>query len=66
MTQVIINGESKTVNAKNIVELLNAFDYQSEKVAVAINGEFVPRSNYESQNLNENDSIEVLSAVQGG
>ena len=66
MTQVIINGESKTVNTKNIVELLNAFDYQSEKVAVAINGEFVPRSNYESQNLNENDSIEVLSAVQGG
>ena len=66
MTQIILNGESKTVDAKNIVELLNTFDYQSDKVAVAINGEFVPRSNYESQNLNENDSIEVLSAVQGG
>jgi sulfur carrier protein len=35
-------------------------------VAVAVNGEVVPRAAWESTPLAEGDDVEVLTAVQGG
>jgi len=35
-------------------------------VAVAVNGEVVSRSAWESTPLSESDLVEVLTAVQGG
>jgi sulfur carrier protein len=35
-------------------------------VAVAINGEVVPRARWESQTLPEEARVEVLAAMQGG
>lgn len=64
--RVIINGDTKTINEQSIAELLAELNYVCEKVAVAVNGEFIPRSNYNKNIIKENDIIDILSAVQGG
>lgn len=66
MKTLLVNGEQKNLSAETVAELLEQLDYLSDKVAVAINGEFVPRSQYSTQTLQVSDSLEVLSAVQGG
>ena len=66
---VVLNGQSIELNldeSMSVMDLLSFKDFDPKKVAVAINGDFVPRSNYESVLIVENDEIEVLSAVQGG
>ncbi len=66
---VVLNGQSIELNLENsmtVNSLLSFKDFDPKKVAVAINGDFVPRSKYESVLIVENDEIEVLSAVQGG
>jgi sulfur carrier protein len=35
-------------------------------IAVAVNGDVVPRSMWDVQNLNDGDAVEILTAVQGG
>jgi sulfur carrier protein len=39
---------------------------QQRGVAVAINGEVVPRSAWAGQSLRDGDRVEVLTAAQGG
>ena len=39
---------------------------ENDKVAVAINSEFVSRSQWPNKIIQENDQLDVLSAVQGG
>ncbi|MFC3034104.1 sulfur carrier protein ThiS [Pseudoalteromonas fenneropenaei] len=48
-----------------LAALLNA---QAAKppYAVALNGEFIPRSQLADKTLQDGDSIEVLSPIQGG
>lgn len=41
-------------------------DWQQQKCAVAINGEFVPRARYDTVTLKNGDTIDVVSAVGGG
>ena len=49
-------------------ELLRIVGVTSETkgVAVALNGEVVPRSAWASARVQENDSVEIVYAVQGG
>ena len=61
-----INGEAGFLAAAcSIADALSEWGYGNEMVAVALNGEFVPRSNW-SQLLSENDSVEIVTAVEGG
>ncbi len=47
-------------------ELLDQQGYQTQKIAIAINGEFVPRSQYSDTAVNDGDEIDVIQAVGGG
>jgi sulfur carrier protein len=40
--------------------------FDSAKVAIAVNEDFVPRSQYESYCLENGDQVDVLAPVQGG
>lgn len=37
-----------------------------KKFAVAINGDFIPRTKYETTQLNPDDQVDVVQAVGGG
>lgn len=65
--QLMINGESNLVpHAITISELLTQLGYESGFIAVAVNDEFVPKSEHATFTLSENATIDVVAPMQGG
>jgi sulfur carrier protein len=67
--RIVLNGEVREVEAEarvaDAVALAGAPDID-RGVAVAVEGEVVPRGEWERRVLAEGDAIEVVHAVQGG
>ena len=62
-----VNGEQSPVAAPiTVAELLRAIDAPERGVAVAVDAEVVPRSEWDTHELADGQSVEVLTAVQGG
>ena len=67
--QVMINGESETINEKDvsISRLLAIKQVESpDMVSVQLNGKIVARQQYDQQLLAENDELEFLYFMGGG
>ena len=62
---ITINGELLTIKSAALVDVLQNFGAKAP-FAVALNGEFIPQSLHASTTINEGDSIELLSPIQGG
>ncbi|MDQ0367145.1 sulfur carrier protein ThiS [Catenuloplanes indicus] len=63
--RVTVNGDERDLTgtvADAVAELTGAH----RGVAVAVNGEVVPRGRWAETPLSDGDRIEVLSAAQGG
>lgn len=60
------NIQKQLVDACVLSEALEQWGYITKQIAVAINGEFVPRSRYGKQVLAESDCIDIVSPIQGG
>jgi sulfur carrier protein len=66
---VILNGEPQALPRGATVDDAVAASGAPESrhgVAVAVEGEVVPRSEWETTSLQEGQRVEVLQAVQGG
>ena len=67
--QIEVNGERLALDppatVASLVERLSA-SAQGRGVAVAVDGEVVPRSAWPSTELAEGQRVEVVGAVQGG
>ena len=63
---VKINGELFDVAGISVKAYLLDCGYDLMRVAVELNGEILPKSQYENTYLNDNDSVEVVSFVGGG
>ncbi len=65
--RLLVNGESRDVtddiDVRALVETVGA---NPEGVAVAVNGEVVPRGQHREHRLREGDRVEVIRAVGGG
>ncbi len=63
-----VNGEPATVAADAIPGLLRELGYDPEQqgVAVAVNAEVVPRSQWAESKIAAGDRIEIVGAKQGG
>jgi sulfur carrier protein len=67
MTDIIINGEPRTVeDGTTLAELLTQLGAPDRGVAVAVDATVVPRGEWEDVVVEEGERIEVLTAVQGG
>ena len=67
MAHLSVNGEVMQVERDCALAVALAhWGYSELEIAVAINGEFVPRSTYASRQLADGDAVDVLSPVQGG
>jgi len=65
--QIVVNGEMKTIRqATNVEELLKELGYERESVAVASDGNFLPKQQYRTLVLKDNMELEVLVPMQGG
>ncbi|CAA0091022.1 sulfur carrier protein ThiS [Zhongshania aliphaticivorans] len=64
---VSVNNESKDcASDQPLARLLTVWGFDAEKVAIAVNEDFVPRSQYEHYCLEDGDKVDVLAPVQGG
>lgn len=65
--ELSVNNESKSLASKTLLnDALQAWGYGDSKIAVAINGEFVPRSTYAERELVNGDQIDIVKPVGGG
>ena len=64
---ITINGENfENCVGKTIAQQLLECDYDMKRVAVELNGDILPKSQYENTVLQDGDRIEVVSFVGGG
>ena len=64
---ITVNGENRTLdNETRLGQLLEMLDLGGKRVAVEVNREIVPRSEYAHFQLNESDTIEIVNAIGGG
>lgn len=66
---VLVNGNATEVEPDaTVAAVLQRVGYQTTGagIAVAVNGEVVPRQSWESTRLGDRDAVEVLGARQGG
>ncbi len=65
--KITVNGKPlEVVEATTVDQLMHQLEYDSARVAVALNLEFVPRSAYGETKLHESDELEIVTAVSGG
>ena len=69
MISIVLNGERREIaegaSVRDAALLLGA-EPDARGVAVAVDGEVVPRSELETQTLSEGARVEVVVAIQGG
>ena len=64
---VTINGEQQTMVAETSIErLIEQLGLQGKRLAVEVNLEIVPRSDYSRRLLANGDSVEIVQAIGGG
>ena len=64
---VTLNGEARRLaSAPTVAEVVSWLRPDRRGVAVAVNGEVVPRSQWDQTFLADSDRVEVLGAAQGG
>ena len=64
---ITVNGENRTIEANsNLAQLLEALDLQGKRIAVEVNRDIVPRSEYGSFVLSDDDQVEIVNAIGGG
>lgn len=67
---IVVNGETLYMaDGATVVEVVahtRGMSGVHKGVAVAVNGEVVPRSDWESATLSDGDKVEVLHAIGGG
>jgi sulfur carrier protein len=65
---IFVNGEPRERTGATVAELLAdlGVDPRARGVAVAVDGEVVPRAEWGELTVNEGQRVEALSAMQGG
>ncbi|MCT1450996.1 sulfur carrier protein ThiS [Corynebacterium sp. p3-SID1194] len=65
--QLIVNDEEITTEAGSVDKLLRErLGEVPAGTAVAVNGDVVPRSEWETTKLDDGAKVDILTAVQGG
>ncbi|MFC0007102.1 sulfur carrier protein ThiS [Micromonospora siamensis] len=65
--ELTVNGAGRSLpDASTLADLVRVVTDQRRGLAVAVNGEVVPRGGWPARVLCEGDRVEVLSAAQGG
>jgi sulfur carrier protein len=63
---ISVNGDPVDGVSKTIIEILAMLSIDTRGIAVARNGDVVPRSSWSDVALDEGDRIEIVTAAAGG
>lgn len=62
-----VNGETVQLSTGSSVQhLLEQLERSTGRLAVELNGEIVPRSQFSAQLLRDGDTVEIVQAIGGG
>ena len=64
--QIILNGKTIETQQITLEGLLQEQSYGDWNVAIAIDGEFIPKTQRENTVLGNNQKIEIVAPMQGG
>jgi sulfur carrier protein len=65
--KIRLNGKETEIEGSQIVDgLLDSLNINGRQVAVAINGEVLPRSLWSQTEIRAGDRVEIVRAVGGG
>ncbi len=64
---LLINGERRELpDGLTLLSLVEHLDMKSDRLAIELNREIVPRAQWSSTHLNEGDRLEIVHFVGGG
>ena len=67
MTQLLVNGTPLSLQEPiSLYQLLEKLGYEQNSIAVALNGNFIPRHQYKTCILENAQALEIVSPMQGG
>lgn len=61
-----INGQVQEFAITVLEELITALDKPEQGIAIAVNEQIIPRQQWASFTLSENDNISLFQAIAGG
>lgn len=64
--KILLNGQATLTTATTLAALLREQEIEPGCVACALDGDFVPRGQYDAVTITEGSKVEVLSPMQGG
>ena len=65
--EVIINGGQHLIDSSySLMDLLVNLEMTQAQIAVELNGEIIPKSTFQQQQLSDGDKIEIVQAIGGG
>jgi sulfur carrier protein len=67
VVRLTVNGEEQAFDEPlSVDDLIGRLDLDRRGLAVALNGEVVPRSTWSVQPVADGDQVEILTIAQGG
>ena len=63
---ISVNGEIMSVHAKTLGDILDELGYKGQRVATAVNAQFVSSANRNDTKLSEGDMLDSVTPRQGG
>ena len=64
--RVTVNGEPREISSPSVAALLGELDCAGTHVAIALNFDVLPRSQWADTTLKAGDEIEIITPRQGG
>lgn len=66
-TGITLNGKPHPLESgRSVMRLLESLNINPRQVAVALNGEVVPRDSWIEVEIEDGDAVEIVRAVGGG
>ncbi len=64
---VVINGKETPLSGiKTLDQLIEFLELKDGRIAVEINQQIIPRSEFQDYQINEGDRLEIVHAIGGG
>lgn len=65
--QILLNGiPTEVADALTLAQLIETLELGGRRLAIEVNAELVPRSQFEHHQLAPGDRVEIIQAVGGG
>lgn len=64
---IILNGKAHELDKPySVTDLLASLNIAASRLAIELNGEILPRSQFDGTMLSDGDKIEIVQAIGGG